>query len=47
MEELNISKKAEKTKTAIGFVESGVEVFVDLFGIDIEAEKLDYKEIVC
>jgi valyl-tRNA synthetase len=41
VEELNISKKAEKTKTAIGFVESGVEVFVDLFGaIDIEAEKV-------
>ena len=41
MEELNISKKAEKTKTAIGFVESGIEVFVDLFGtIDIEAEKV-------
>lgn len=40
LEKLSILEKAEKPKTAIVFVESGVEVFVDLLGVvDVEKEK--------
>jgi valyl-tRNA synthetase len=41
LETLLIGKQAEKPAGAVGFVEKGVEVFVDLAGtVDVAAEKL-------
>jgi len=40
LEELEISKKAAKPETAVGFVETGVEVYIDLAGtVDFAKEK--------
>jgi valyl-tRNA synthetase len=45
LENLTIAKKAERPEGSVGFVESGIEVFIDLSGlVDFEKEKKRLQE---